>query len=1841
MAHTFDSKNLLGGLNSDDEVRNIPQGDYLFAKNIRNAITAANKGGTLTNILGNLKITKVTSPYNGGTGLPAGRNKCIGAVEDTNYGGCIFMVWNSQGKHGIYRYYRNQVDPANPYGAVEQIIQYDFGWTRSLRITSMNLVYGDPTNPENIGDLLYWCDPKPRKINITKGNVVGKLKSWNLYLPNTIGFFPSSVLINSLSFSGTVLHTTAITMPPPPDPPVPIPVTINALVGFQAPDQVFLGTIIPEMAVGFTFTITGAADPANDQQYTVVSFSTTTTGTQVYVAETVVFGVPATATIDYEYLPPPAEDTRTRDLFIQAIADGINADANSIVIAEACDCKLFVTEKVAGTVWEMTTDTVQIIVSARNWYGATLIERFFDRCKWQPLNEPIGLYGRDLDVINADLPNYVQNKVFQFRLGYNYDDREPSALGVWSKIPVNNIQCDGTPNPLFTFIDVDFNDTLIPTGATLVLLKQVRFIARQLNTGKDRLVITLEPCDFLDYDGTNWYCHFKFYNNIISDVVDDATAAKLFDDVPIESAAEIMKDNRMIEGNCLTGYNAPDCTDASFNINIQESKNKKTHKVRGKIRILTYGLNKERASSGAVGGFENFYPTDQKYPFWKPSYVPNMQPPPNVFGGAYSGAPLLRGGIFHDVANQAHPFFGGGSFSGTGNDTFGITTGMETDFDQRIPEGGFVVYSAGLPNYTISRQVNINCATDQFGALDTSSQLKVDRIGQYLFNQNDVPFDLYSEFELDLPDGVHVIRLASHWCSKDDVLEKGFVYDLKNGLLYQKTSTNVHAVIDNGGNWLLQKELTITVNGADVDAGEFIVMDIAPPIGYDSNSWQSISGYLYDDNGKTNPNAADFAGIPVEKTIVFFGGYTWQSDGTPIFGAGTEIGVDYRTACATDANGYFFQIAGTHINPQSPPIVEAGSNNMQVFATNSIGKLRSVDTTLGVGTLSNLLNKDLQIIDFNGSNVNYGTGTIFCIATTNNVNSRTAARTITGTVIDQNGIGVNGVLAIYQEGRNTITNANGVYTFIAWYDAVEANKGYFPNGLTAYNLGYGRSVDDLIFNASAFCNVTYPNGQFLSFSATGTMPLPDFIIVENNTTLYLKTRKRGGKYIDGIRYYDNAGRLCSVVKLWEIYIPFETEDLSQYNYVLDSGGSPYTTPTYIGGAPVINWALNYSPPEWAAYYQFVRTKNLIYGRYLQWVANDVTYLSRTATASTPEVITSFGNGDAVAIKISISNIVDYLAVNSDSLIGYQYQDGDRMRLLYDRDIELIEGFNDFEITGFDSTTQSLIVKTGTYPNEIFSGFTIEIFNPKSVETEDQQIFYEVGEVYKCTAPNTPTNQHGTTSGTFDNGDTFWVGRNILVNDTDFAKSVNVFVESPSISDFYISEAQDIGRIGVIDNNFRQVRRPMLLKASNQFIPATAINGLSAFEALNETELDRANGSIQRLVSINQTVVAISNVRETSTYIQVVTFQQANQGNGVIAIANQYFGTQYPHSKTLGTDLPASVFINDGIIFGYHSGRSDVFMYQGDGETPISDIKMKNYFQELANSGVSDAVAVYDRFHEEYWLTIWRNKEIRTTINTIATPARDIKYVGIIYAEGADLPVIGETITFQYLLNGVWATVSGVCDAISPYSEGGNVVYFQLETEADLQTGTTVNIIYSKPETICWFNGNDSIQKRRWVSQFDFTPEQYCQIASEVVMFKDGELWISDKNPIRNNFFGVQYKTEITPVFNAQPQLLKVWNANILKTFQANGQNDWSAPIITNDNGQQSRLVKGSWVKKGEDWFAAFKRDLNDITVTNPIVNGRALRSSTLVCQLQNDTTGELTLYGWFANFTLSERTQPK
>jgi hypothetical protein len=159
-------------------------------------------------------------------------------------------------------------------------------------------------------------------------------------------------------------------------------------------------------------------------------------------------------------------------------------------------------------------------------------------------------------------------------------------------------------------------------------------------------------------------------------------------------------------------------------------------------------------------------------------------------------------------------------------------------------------------------------------------------------------------------------------------------------------------------------------------------------------------------------------------------------------------------------------------------------------------------------------------------------------------------------------------------------------------------------------------------------------------------------------------------------------------------------------------------------------------------------------------------------------------------------------------------------------------------------------------------------------------------------------------------------------------------------------------------------------------------------------------------------------------------------------------------------------------------------------------------------------------------------------------------------------------------------------------------------------------------------------ENRWKSFQPFIPEYYGSNAMVLVSFKDGELWEHNRLDIaRNNFYGVQYNSEIEVVSNIEYPKVKVFNGIAIysnKYFYSPNIGDVS--VQSNETylqGMVSRLVKSKFRDKEGVLYADYLRDAstpNSGTQQQALLSGRKLRGEVLIQKLVNDDTDEVVLY---------------
>jgi hypothetical protein len=135
----------------------------------------------------------------------------------------------------------------------------------------------------------------------------------------------------------------------------------------------------------------------------------------------------------------------------------------------------------------------------------------------------------------------------------------------------------------------------------------------------------------------------------------------------------------------------------------------------------------------------------------------------------------------------------------------------------------------------------------------------------------------------------------------------------------------------------------------------------------------------------------------------------------------------------------------------------------------------------------------------------------------------------------------------------------------------------------------------------------------------------------------------------------------------------------------------------------------------------------------------------------------------------------------------------------------------------------------------------------------------------------------------------------------------------------------------------------------------------------------------------------------------------------------------------------------------------------------------------------------------------------------------------------------------------------------------------------------------------------SIWTKGWTSFWSYVPDWMIGLNSSFYSFSGGNLYKHNDSTVdRNNFYGVQYKSTITTVFNDDPLQMKVF-----KTLSLDSNKPWKAIIDTELN--TGEMEPSSFQEKEAEWFSYIRRvddtiDLKAIS-TQGIGNATSIDSS--------------------------------
>ena len=1440
------------------------------------------------------------------------------------------------------------------------------------------------------------------------------------------------------------------------------------------------------------------------------------------------------------------------DVFIGNLVGGIipsNGKLADYFDIEDCTCSVELTEKVPNST-QLISSSDKIRIVPKNFYTDVHHERQIDLVCYPPNTAPQVVLKKNL----KQQRNFLSGNTWQFRTKNIYFDDNESAWSPWSKL----INTSGNCEEEYNYIQIDYTDPIFDCYNDIPQLNVIKAVVigyRNTNQGNLHSFVTIKQCDIPKVKQV-----YDFYNDISASIVNEYDdKVKQYDLVPLQCGALNAADNRLLVGDVTENYEEK-CFD--FDVEVEYHPKDETQQYDGKASCW---IDIKNFSVKSINGFPNF---------------PIRQTSENAETYVY--------GAFEDAEY----------------------------FDQKTGTKGLVVYLAGTDNVVITKQIiadgiDVNISDDDFGIVRAVTADDKTKISEALRNNN-LAFRQQASIE-GLKDGVYIMRIASHWCSYGNKLGKGDAYDLDNGLVWQKTSTNIKSV--NGVQGIFEAVIHI-VNGVMIEpppifvledvsgaekgmTGDNIFVALFGSIGLFGlfleigKTHCLVQGYVVDSESVSQKDV--YEGLRIERTAIKMirtGEIIGNEKGSPVY-------------AITDYNGYFYGRPEVNIN-------DIGGNN-KILASKGKGMywgdLIGNDGDMAIlwngddpfrGNLTELKNETCDTFD------NSGTGDNFNQKVVNNFilpylvgghnvtkNFRTL---IKGRVVNSQGYQIPGIQVVATNtDRFDTTDINGNFGIILY--------AYAP-------IRSDRRIVTLLFSGDECNNVNFTMSYTIDlgvlappkYNDSHPYDVGDIVVdIEYRDLIPFYYLKNGDTYDIAATIQDRANRKTTVLhndKKHRIRLPFTTERIQDYfpTITQDTRGNAITATTKAEGFFTLKIKNIEKPPIWSTHLYFLRTEGQVYSNYVQIVVSDVKYIinyretlnTGTGVMEPDPVTTTFDNHDANEIYLDIvSSFIEYKDRNSNSEKGWVFEKGDRLRFVYKTDGTLYD-FVEVEIK--EQRGNYFVIDNIDALDELKLGFVVELFRLKT-KVEDKK-YFEIGEFIKVNDRYLPTRSWQNSEIILNTGDAYRRVRKMIAKHEDDRIVANRLIEDPTPDDTYSIKDNDIGRSDFINSQYRQVRRLATIRYGDTILTDSSINNIRRFDAEQQVTSNNNDGAIT-IIDKFKNIIFVA--QENKCHTRYVGRSTLNIGGGDVALS----------------DPNTILSIPDYLVDEYGCKSADSYQRYSHFGTffDTSNGIMAAYFPQ---NGLNNISGFDDRYES--------SKLVDSFFNELGTKLSDIPK---------------EMYHFIVQMNSVYKK-----DEAEVNISMRDVILQKGQDISDFSgTGLNSNIgtndvkfkKYDKSEidiNIPGFTMVYDTEEKMWLMLRSYNPTSYGMLNNKYVGFVGGDMHLmegGDDNSF-NNFFGTKYKSAVHVIMNTKPSDTKFFT-----NWSVESNLKWNNPYVKVYNHRAfreiiSRTPDGKIVKQLGVYVAPFMFDVNTPNVANPLISGNKLIGETLIMHLENDDETEVVLY---------------
>jgi len=460
----------------------------------------------------------------------------------------------------------------------------------------------------------------------------------------------------------------------------------------------------------------------------------------------------------------------------------------------------------------------------------------------------------------------------------------------------------------------------------------------------------------------------------------------------------------------------------------------------------------------------------------------------------------------------------------------------------------------------------------------------------------------------------------------------------------------------------------------------------------------------------------------------------------------------------------------------------------------------------------------------------------------------------------------------------------------------------------------------------------------------------------------------------GFIYRDLGGRISPIMGTDTMtkYIPFATE----------------SSTVNVNSKPIINFNINHTPPSWAESIEIVYAGNKSISWFLHLLGYDLDK-QKTDHDDPTQYGAPSGYDYDFRLKIKKSQRITRNYFGGRWIVEeYSWQKGDRIRIfgkVNDTtgvlsefggkiwDVEITGVYQDTDYVGFNPSSGETEIDEWIYFSRQsdfnfgyprFSNLFVQIYRPLKV---DDGLFYTTGMTFGIGTDQYGHKYHkGDTDQILDaNGnssspaiivntshDTWKYIRNFRSKDDE--RTFRIWSESEYASDFY--ETQKMTSLGQPLTIFESPQNNILtkrLRFGGKIVSGSQVNNLAEFDYDDYEDLKDEHGEITGLKTIGFILKVLQKHKLTSIYIN--RFEAYTASNELqYNFTDKVFGTIRPSDFDWGCQHPDSMITDDNNLYFWDQSRSAVIRDAGNGQIPLSDIKIKRRFIDMAKTLASIA-----------------------------------------------------------------------------------------------------------------------------------------------------------------------------------------------------------------------------------------------------------------------------------------------